>query len=94
MMNDNEPSSYDLNLTERAERNLEKLDKQIARRILRKLFDLAEVVDLADHYALAGKWKGYYRIRIGDYRAIYDLDHDEKLVIVMIVGHRRDVYDV
>jgi mRNA interferase RelE/StbE len=36
---------------------------------------------------------GYYRIRIGDYRVIYGVDDAERVITVVIVGHRRDVYD-
>jgi mRNA interferase RelE/StbE len=35
----------------------------------------------------------YYRLRIGDYRAIYMLEEGAHKVIVLFIGHRRDVYD-
>ena len=43
--------------------------------------------------ALKGEWKGLYRYRIGDYRAIYRLDKEEKVLIVERLGHRREIYD-
>jgi len=33
-----------------------------------------------------------YRVRVGDYRVLYEISEPEKLVRVMAVGHRRDVY--
>lgn len=78
MTNEDEPKSYQLNLIEKAERSLKKLNKQTASRILNKLVELAENVELVDHFALTGRWKGLYRIRIGDYRAIYELDHYDR----------------
>ena len=35
----------------------------------------------------------FRRIRVGDYRAIYEIDRKERKVIVLLVGHRRRVYD-
>lgn len=34
-----------------------------------------------------------YRVRIGDYRILYDVHDDVLVVVVVTVGHRRDVYD-
>ncbi len=34
-----------------------------------------------------------FRVRVGDYRIIYTVHHDVLLVVVVAVGHRRDVYD-
>jgi mRNA interferase RelE/StbE len=92
-MSNSEPLPFEVYLTDRAERSLVRLDRQIARRILRKLTTLAENVEVVQHVAMAGRWKGYYRIRIGDYRAIYDLDYNERILIVILIGHRREVYD-
>ncbi len=33
-----------------------------------------------------------YRIRIGDYRVVYTIDDQEKVILIMCVRHRRDVY--
>jgi mRNA interferase RelE/StbE len=35
----------------------------------------------------------YYRMRIGDYRAIYEIDQNKKQVIILYIGHRKNVYD-
>ena len=42
---------------------------------------------------LTGKLKGYYRYRIGDYRVIYRIDDDGRLVIVVLITHRSKAYD-
>lgn len=38
------------------------------------------------------KNSGLYRIRVGDYRVVYQIDQKEKIVIVTKIGHRREVY--
>lgn len=35
----------------------------------------------------------FWRIRVGDYRAIYEIDTQKKIVLVLYIGHRSRVYD-
>ncbi len=35
----------------------------------------------------------YWRLRVGDFRVIYEIDRSSKRVIVLHVGHRKNVYD-
>ena len=39
------------------------------------------------------KHSDYWRLRIGEYRAIYEIDHVARTVIVLFLGHRKVVYD-
>ncbi|MBP6236621.1 MAG: type II toxin-antitoxin system RelE/ParE family toxin [Saprospiraceae bacterium] len=34
-----------------------------------------------------------YRIRLGDYRAIYTIKENELIILVLTIGHRKDVYE-
>ncbi|MHB9026500.1 MAG: type II toxin-antitoxin system RelE family toxin [Armatimonadota bacterium] len=45
----------------------------------------------AGSVALQG-YKGLYRIRIGDYRVVYQLQQGQLVIIVIAIGHRRDIY--
>lgn len=42
---------------------------------------------------LSGAWKGYLRFRVGDWRVIYRIDEPAKQVLVLLIAHRRDVYE-
>jgi mRNA interferase RelE/StbE len=53
--------------------------------------DLARDPRPAGHVKLAGA-KDLYRIRSGGYRAVYRIEEDRMVVLVVTVGHRRDVY--
>jgi mRNA interferase RelE/StbE len=44
-------------------------------------------------HALIGDLKGLWRYRIGDYRVVADIRDDEILVMIVAVGHRRNIYD-
>jgi len=39
------------------------------------------------------KYSHFYRLRIGDYRVIYEINREEGKVVVLFIGHRRKVYD-
>ncbi|MCJ2540354.1 MAG: type II toxin-antitoxin system RelE/ParE family toxin, partial [Candidatus Thermoplasmatota archaeon] len=39
------------------------------------------------------KHSEFWRLRIGDYRAIYEIDHQKERVVILFLGHRREVYD-
>ena len=86
---------YKILLTDKAEHNLAKLPKNIATRILDKLeyFERS-----ANPFVYAKKLKdrkfGEYKFRIGDYRAIFDInDHGELIILyILLIGHRKDVY--
>jgi mRNA interferase RelE/StbE len=86
--------AYTLKISKRASDALAQLDKPTASRIVKKLIWLAENATSVAHGALTGQWSGYYRLRIGDYRALYLLDHKLKVIDVALIGHRRDIYDI
>ncbi len=78
-----------------AERELKKLDPQIARRILKFLFE--RVAMAADPRRLGAALKGsrlgeFWKYRIGDYRAIVRIEDRVMLVLVVRIGNRREVY--
>jgi mRNA interferase RelE/StbE len=84
--------SYLVQLTSDAQDDLKRLDRLTAARIWKSLRRMASHVGAIPHKALKGELSGLYSLRIGDYRIIYDLDHTERLVIVITIGHRREIY--
>jgi mRNA interferase RelE/StbE len=88
-----EPKHYTLRMMPGAKRDIRRIDPEMARRIVEKLLVQAENATTIRHKALKGRWHGLYSLRVGDYRAIYALRHDEQLLVVEVIGHRRDVYD-
>lgn len=76
------------------ERSLRKLDKQTARRILVKLYGLGDLDEpQARCKALTGPLTGLWRLRVGDYRVLLDIQRRELVIIALDVGHRSSVYD-
>jgi mRNA interferase RelE/StbE len=83
--------TYRIELRPVAVRALKKLDPPVARRIQGAIALLAE--DPRPPAARALRGRPGLRVRVGDYRIIYTVEDDVLLVVVVTVGHRRDVYD-
>lgn len=78
-----------------AEKELSKLDRQAARRIVHFLRD--RVAALEDPRSLGEALKGpevgrFWKYRAGDYRLICDIQDERITILVARVGHRRDIY--
>ncbi len=84
--------TYQVRLTPAAVRQLRKLDPQGRRRIQAAIDLLAEEPRPPGARQLVGG-AGEWRVRTGDFRIIYDIRDGELLVLVIKVGHRRDVYE-
>jgi mRNA interferase RelE/StbE len=82
---------YRIELTRDALRALAKLDKPVRRRIQGAIEKLADDPRPPGMIALRGA-PGAFRIRVGDYRVVYALHDDHLLIIVIDIGHRREIY--
>ena len=83
--------SYRVELTTAAARQVRKLPRPIRDRVLEGIEELGEDPRPNGSKKLAGEQTAW-RIRIGDYRVIYDVFDDELVVIVVRTAHRREVY--
>jgi mRNA interferase RelE/StbE len=84
--------SYEIEWTGPALRELRKLDKPIARRVLTAVTKLGRDPRPPGVRALMGQPSGTMRLRIGDYRVVYVVRDDLILVTVVRIAHRREVY--
>lgn len=83
--------TYRVTLAPAAARQLRKCDPQIRRRIQAAIELLAtDPRPPAATQLLGGA--GEWRVRTGDYRIIYEISDNQLLVLVLRVGHRRDMY--
>lgn len=84
-------SPYRIELRPAAVRALRKLDPRVRRRVQGAIALLAQ--DLRPPGARAIQGRPGLRVRVGDYRIIYTVEDDVLLVVVVRLGHPRDVYD-
>ena len=87
-----EPASYRIELARRAERQLRAFPREVQARIGRSIDALSRqpipptAKKLSGHHDL-------YRVRAGDYRIVYTVQHEALIVLVVAIGHRREIYD-
>jgi mRNA interferase RelE/StbE len=86
--------AWTIRFTTHAKKQLAKLDRSIVDIITRFLDEkIANAADARQHgHALVGDLKGRWRYRVGDYRIICELHNHELVVLVVTVGHRREIY--
>ncbi len=83
--------SYTIEFTTSAARELKALERAIQRRIATHIDSLAANPFPAGSKKLQGE-AGLHRIRVGDYRILYRVDGKRVTVLIVKIGHRRDVY--
>ena len=87
--------AWKVELDSAAARDLDKLDQQVARRILAFLH--SRIATLDDPRGLGEALKGsklgeFWKYRVGDYRIIASIEDDAVRVLVVKIGNRREVY--
>jgi mRNA interferase RelE/StbE len=87
--------AWKVELDRDAERDLDKLDPQIARHILKFLYE--RVARLEDPRSIGQALKGsklgeFWKYRVGDYRIISSIEDAAVRVLVLEIGNRREIY--
>ncbi len=82
--------TYQVNLKRSAEKELERLPKEIHDKIVKRLFSLKDHPHIPGAKKLLGGER--YRIRVGQYRILYGVDESQQIIEVFSVGHRKEVY--
>ena len=83
--------SYTVQLAPAAKRQLRKLDRSIQERVVRRLEKLEKDPRPSGVEKMEGD-ESTYRIRMGEYRIVYEIQNKVLVVLVLKVGHRREVY--
>ena len=83
--------AYRVEFTPRAERDFKALDGSVRGRIKQRIDSLAENPHPAGIKKIEGEDE-LYRLRVGDYRILYQVKSKILLVLIVRIGHRREVY--
>lgn len=76
----------------RAQAEIKGLERETAQRVNKKLHWLTENLEVTKLRALAGPLKGLYRLRVCDYRVVFAVDRNNKVIEVYRIQHRSKVY--
>ena len=81
--------NYEIRLHPTVSKFLDKCEKSLSERIKKKLSSLREdPFRYLEHY----EGKDYFKLRIGNYRALIDVDNKRKIIFVQHLGHRGKIY--
>jgi mRNA interferase RelE/StbE len=82
---------YSVEVAPAAVRQIKKLDRAVQKKILARIERLADVPRPPGCVKLSGR-DDVYRVRVADFRILYSVADGTLIVLVLKVGHRRDVY--
>jgi mRNA interferase RelE/StbE len=82
--------TYEITVLRTAVKSVERLPKEVQDRVVDAIAELAEMPRPAGAKKLVAR--DALRIRVGDYRSIYEVDDEMKTVQVVVVSHRKDAY--
>ena len=81
---------YEVFFTERASKQLKKLEKNDQERILKAL---ERIRIRPESFVTKLIGDAGYKLRVGDYRIILDIVEEKLIILVLMVGHRKNIYD-
>lgn len=84
--------SYAVDRNRRADADLSRLDRAIADQVQSKIAEMAKSAEIWQHVALTGQYRGQFRLRVGNYRVVYELDHANRRIVVVRIQHRSVAY--
>jgi len=82
--------TFTILLHPKAAKALKKIEEQTRSRITEKLRELR---NRPERTGKRLKYSDFWSLRVGDYRAIYEIKRDKNQVIILFIGHRKKVYD-
>ncbi len=84
--------TYQIKILPTAQKELASFPRAIQKRIGKKIDSLEENPRPPGVKMLKGKLGNFYRLRVGDYRILYEIKSEALLVVVIKIGHRREIY--
>lgn len=85
---------FAIEFTTKAEEDLSRIDKTPAQAVANKIAWLSQNIESITPVPLKGKFKGKYKLRVGDWRIVYSIEHAAQIITVYAVRHRSEVYKI
>jgi mRNA interferase RelE/StbE len=83
--------SYRIEIKRSAAKALKKIPKANRKRIVDKIDSLAESPPNPDTTKMKGN-NPFHKVRVGDYRIVYEIQEDVLVILVVKIGHRKDIH--
>jgi mRNA interferase RelE/StbE len=86
--------SYRIEFDPKAIEDLRSISVKVQSQILKKINWLGLNFEQVQPKGLAENLAGFYKLRVGDYRVLYEIDAELEVIAIARVGHRREIYDL
>ena len=86
--------SYKIIIEKKAQRFLKDLPKKEYEKVVLKIKSLTSSNPQSLDIKKLQGYKNLYRLRIDDYRAVFAVVPDKKLILIAVIGHRKEIYDI
>ena len=83
---------YLIQITSKAQKDFRKLDPKVQKAVSKAIYALEKNRFPQQFKPLIGYEIAQFRLRVGDYRVLYDVYDEDKVVLILRVGHRKDFY--
>ena len=84
---------WTLEVSDQARKQLRKIDVKQADRITQTMIEISQLDNPRQRgQALTGDYAGHWRYRIGNYRVVAKIEDGRMVIVVIAVGHRREIY--
>ena len=84
--------TYKLFIEKSAQKDLSKIPQKDQNRIIKSIQALSKNPRSTKSKKLVGR--DAWRIRVGDYRVIYEIHDERLLILIVVIGHRKDIYKI
>ena len=84
--------NWQIIFTKEAEEDLGKLDGRIRQRALEKIVWLGKNFDQISHLPLGYEWQGFFKLRVGDWRIVYEINYSKSEITAHRIEHRSRAY--
>lgn len=84
--------NWQFDITDSGRRDLDQLDSTIRQQVLEKLKWFADNFQNVTPLPLGGRWRGFFKLRVGDWRIVYEVNHDTRRITVHVIDKRDKIY--
>ena len=85
---------YNLKYEKKFLKKIKDIPKKEQKEIKKEIKGLKKEPKKKNTKDLNGKYKGYRRLRVGNYRVIYSIKKEELVILIINVGHRKEIYKI
>jgi mRNA interferase RelE/StbE len=85
-------AEWSFRITPEAERDIDRLDIQIKRRVVEKLRWFVENFDHVTPLPLGEPMRGFFKLRVGDWRVIYEVESSGEIIVIHSIDRRDKIY--